>query len=146
MLFTHIQLNDFDLLEILRRMATSSSIALEHLSDFIYYSYGFYSSLYEEPLYAPFKVRPHWRRLSLNPSASNGATSHETGTTTGFRTGQAMASSTTTSLCCILDGFDIVLARFLEKLQLDSIEERECSTMDVTNFAAVLDYERSSGV
>lgn len=45
-----------------------------------------------------------------------------------------------------LDDFDIVLARFLEKLQLDSIEEREWIMMDVTNFAAVLDFGRSSCV
>ncbi|KZV80103.1 hypothetical protein EXIGLDRAFT_781425 [Exidia glandulosa HHB12029] len=46
-------------------MATPSSIALEHLSDFIYYSYGFYSTLYEEPLYAPFKA--HWLKALGDP-------------------------------------------------------------------------------
>ncbi|KZV78113.1 hypothetical protein EXIGLDRAFT_790014 [Exidia glandulosa HHB12029] len=45
-----------------------------------------------------------------------------------------------------LDYFNIVLARFLEKLQLDSIEEREWIMMGITNLAAVLDYGRSSGV
>ncbi|KZW03995.1 hypothetical protein EXIGLDRAFT_709495 [Exidia glandulosa HHB12029] len=256
-------------LEILRRMATSSSIALEHLSDFIYYSYGFYSSLYEEPLYAPFKA--HWlealgdlaryrmalaahlapsptaaagpesgghtlaslpapeppaARIDASPSPSIGAAAlatfelepereqwrniarnwygdglrdqpgngklhhhiamlcredetlqslyHYTKSMTTLHPfptaresvlalfGPAVTSkrllpeARTADLFVVLHGmlfthiqlddFDIVLARFLEKLQLDSIEEREWIMMGVTNLAAVLDYGRSSGV
>ncbi|KZV80102.1 hypothetical protein EXIGLDRAFT_817522 [Exidia glandulosa HHB12029] len=271
MLFTHIQLDDFDLLEILRRMATSSSIALEHLSDFIYYSYGFYSSLYEEPLYAPFKVHrlealgdlaryrmtlaahlapslttaagpefgghalaslpapePPAARIDAGSAAyeaSMGARGLHTQrgelvpptVRQGYRTrdrelrdqpangklhhhiamlcredetlqflyhytksmtalhpfptaresvlalfGPAVTSkrllpqARTAELFVVLHGmlfthiqlddFDIVLARFLEKQQLDSFEEREWIMMAVTNLAAALDSGRSSGV
>jgi protein SMG6 len=45
-----------------------------------------------------------------------------------------------------LDEFETILARFLEKLQLDVLEEREWIMMAVTNLAAVLDYGKSYGV
>jgi len=38
------------LLESLRRASFSSPLALEHLQDFIYYAYSFYTGLLEEPI------------------------------------------------------------------------------------------------
>jgi protein SMG6 len=43
------------LLESLRRASFASLLALEHLQDFIYYSYTFYTGLLEEPALATFK-------------------------------------------------------------------------------------------
>lgn len=43
------------LLEALRRQCTTSSLALEHLQDFIYYAYKFYTGLLEEPALESFK-------------------------------------------------------------------------------------------
>lgn len=43
------------LLEALRRQCTTSSLALEHLQDFIYYAYKFYTGLLEEPALQIFK-------------------------------------------------------------------------------------------
>ncbi|KAF5365760.1 hypothetical protein D9758_003172 [Tetrapyrgos nigripes] len=43
------------LLESLRQASLSSSLALEHLQDFIYYAYTFYTGLLEEPPLAAFK-------------------------------------------------------------------------------------------
>ncbi|KAF9050675.1 hypothetical protein BDZ89DRAFT_1057118 [Hymenopellis radicata] len=43
------------LLESLRRASFSSPLALEHLQDFIYYAYTFYTGLLEEPNLATFK-------------------------------------------------------------------------------------------
>ncbi|KAK7043684.1 hypothetical protein VNI00_008295 [Paramarasmius palmivorus] len=43
------------LLENLRRASFSSPLALEHLQDFIYYAYTFYTGLLEEPPLAAFK-------------------------------------------------------------------------------------------
>ena len=43
------------LLESLRRASFSSPLALEHLQDFIYYAYTFYTGLLEEPTLNPFK-------------------------------------------------------------------------------------------
>lgn len=43
------------LLESLRRAAFASPLALEHLQDFIYYAYTFYTGLLEEPTLNPFK-------------------------------------------------------------------------------------------
>lgn len=39
------------LLESLRRASFSSPLALEHLQDFIYYAYSFYTGLQEEPIF-----------------------------------------------------------------------------------------------
>ncbi|KAG2345689.1 hypothetical protein BDR05DRAFT_998300 [Suillus weaverae] len=46
------------LLEALRRALFSSPLALEHLQDFIYYAYTFYTRLLEEPTLRSF--RPGW--------------------------------------------------------------------------------------
>ncbi|KAJ7602470.1 hypothetical protein FB45DRAFT_1072964 [Roridomyces roridus] len=43
------------LLESLRRASLTSPLALEHLQDFIYYAYTFYTGLLEEPALSPFK-------------------------------------------------------------------------------------------
>ncbi|KAJ7349482.1 hypothetical protein DFH08DRAFT_778758 [Mycena albidolilacea] len=43
------------LLESLRRASFTSDLALEHLQDFIYYAYTFYTGLLEEPTLNPFK-------------------------------------------------------------------------------------------
>ncbi|KAJ7694140.1 hypothetical protein B0H17DRAFT_1057941 [Mycena rosella] len=43
------------LLESLRRASMTSPLALEHLQDFIYYAYTFYTGLLEEPTLNPFK-------------------------------------------------------------------------------------------
>ncbi|KAF7359539.1 PINc domain-containing protein [Mycena sanguinolenta] len=43
------------LLESLRRASFNSALALEHLQDFIYYAYTFYTGLLEEPTLNPFK-------------------------------------------------------------------------------------------
>ncbi|KAG6861720.1 hypothetical protein C0995_012724 [Termitomyces sp. Mi166 len=43
------------LLESLRRASLTSSLALEHLQDFIYYAYTFYTGLLEEPTLSGFK-------------------------------------------------------------------------------------------
>ncbi|KAK7023722.1 PINc domain-containing protein [Favolaschia claudopus] len=43
------------LLESLRRASFTSPLALEHLQDFIYYAYTFYTGLLEEPSLDPFK-------------------------------------------------------------------------------------------
>lgn len=43
------------LLESLRRASFTSPLALEHLQDFIYYAYTFYTGLLEEPTLAGFK-------------------------------------------------------------------------------------------
>ncbi|RDB24144.1 hypothetical protein Hypma_008825 [Hypsizygus marmoreus] len=43
------------LLESLRRASFSSPLALEHLQDFIYYAYTFYTGLLEEPTLSGFK-------------------------------------------------------------------------------------------
>ncbi|KAJ7752078.1 hypothetical protein B0H16DRAFT_1887390 [Mycena metata] len=43
------------LLESLRRASFTSALALEHLQDFIYYAYTFYTGLLEEPTLNPFK-------------------------------------------------------------------------------------------
>ncbi|KAJ7098134.1 hypothetical protein B0H15DRAFT_824243 [Mycena belliarum] len=43
------------LLESLRRASFTSPLALEHLQDFIYYAYTFYTGLLEEPTLNPFK-------------------------------------------------------------------------------------------
>jgi protein SMG6 len=43
------------LLESLRRAAFASPLALEHLQDFIYYAYIFYTGLLEEPTLVPFR-------------------------------------------------------------------------------------------
>ena len=43
------------LLESLRRASFSSPLALEHLQDFIYYAYTFYTGLLEVPTLNPFK-------------------------------------------------------------------------------------------
>jgi hypothetical protein len=43
------------LLETLRRASLSSPIALEHLSDFIYYAYNFYAGLHENPILDTFR-------------------------------------------------------------------------------------------
>ncbi|KAG6821141.1 hypothetical protein H0H93_005361 [Arthromyces matolae] len=45
----------FKLLESLRRASFTSVLALEHLQDFIYYSYTFYTGLLEEPTLSGFK-------------------------------------------------------------------------------------------
>ncbi|EGN96009.1 hypothetical protein SERLA73DRAFT_112057 [Serpula lacrymans var. lacrymans S7.3] len=44
------------LLESLRRASFTSSLALEHLQDFIYYAYTFYTGLLEEPTLRSFKA------------------------------------------------------------------------------------------
>ncbi|KZV65821.1 hypothetical protein PENSPDRAFT_655393 [Peniophora sp. CONT] len=44
------------LLENLRRSALNSSVALEHLQDFIYFAYTFYASLYEEHNLAAYRA------------------------------------------------------------------------------------------
>lgn len=46
------------LLEALRRASFSSPLALEHLQDFIYFAYTFYTGLLEEPSLKSF--RPGW--------------------------------------------------------------------------------------
>ncbi|KAG2144492.1 hypothetical protein DEU56DRAFT_205910 [Suillus clintonianus] len=46
------------LLEALRRASFSLPLALEHLQDFIYYAYTFYTRLLEEPTLCSF--RPGW--------------------------------------------------------------------------------------
>ncbi|KAJ7109155.1 hypothetical protein C8R44DRAFT_277493 [Mycena epipterygia] len=43
------------LLESLRRASLTSPLALEHLQEFIYYAYTFYTGLLEEPTLNPFK-------------------------------------------------------------------------------------------
>jgi protein SMG6 len=43
------------LLEALRRASFSSPVALEHLQDFIYYAYTFYTGLLEEPTLGSFR-------------------------------------------------------------------------------------------
>ena len=43
------------LLESLRRASFSSPLALEHLQDFIYYAYSFYTGLLEEPILISFR-------------------------------------------------------------------------------------------
>ncbi|KAG5639579.1 hypothetical protein H0H81_010781 [Sphagnurus paluster] len=43
------------ILESLRRASFASTLALEHLQDFIYYAYTFYTGLLEEPMLAGFK-------------------------------------------------------------------------------------------
>ena len=43
------------LLESLRRASFTSQLALEHLQDFIYYAYTFYTGLLEEPTLSGFK-------------------------------------------------------------------------------------------
>ncbi|KAG6840703.1 hypothetical protein C0991_004947 [Blastosporella zonata] len=45
----------FKLLESLRRASFASPLALEHLQDFLYYAYTFYTGLLEEPTLATFK-------------------------------------------------------------------------------------------
>ncbi|KAJ6546460.1 hypothetical protein DFH09DRAFT_1171098 [Mycena vulgaris] len=45
----------YKLLESLRRASFTSPLALEHLQDFIYYAYTFYTGLLEEPTLNPFK-------------------------------------------------------------------------------------------
>ncbi|KAG6869024.1 hypothetical protein C0993_005683 [Termitomyces sp. T159_Od127] len=45
----------YKLLESLRRASISSPLALEHLQDFIYYAYTFYTGLLEEPILSTFK-------------------------------------------------------------------------------------------
>ncbi|KAJ6547339.1 hypothetical protein B0H19DRAFT_1075225 [Mycena capillaripes] len=45
----------YKLLESLRRASFTSALALEHLQDFIYYAYTFYTGLLEEPTLNPFK-------------------------------------------------------------------------------------------
>jgi protein SMG6 len=45
----------YKLLESLRQASFSSPLALEHLQDFIYYAYTFYTGLLEEPNLATFK-------------------------------------------------------------------------------------------
>lgn len=42
------------LLESLRHTAFASPLALEHLQDFIYYAYIFYTGLFEEPILVSF--------------------------------------------------------------------------------------------
>lgn len=44
------------LLESLRKASFRSPLALEHLQDFIYYAYTFYTGLLEEPSLNPFKA------------------------------------------------------------------------------------------
>lgn len=46
------------LLESLRQASTTSPAAFEHLNDYIYYAYGFYSCLFEEDFLEKF--RPAW--------------------------------------------------------------------------------------
>ncbi|KDR73471.1 hypothetical protein GALMADRAFT_71996 [Galerina marginata CBS 339.88] len=43
------------ILESLRRASFTSALALEHLQDFVYYAYGFYTVLLEEPILSTFK-------------------------------------------------------------------------------------------
>jgi protein SMG6 len=43
------------ILEHLRRVSLTSSLALEHLSDLIYYAYNFYAGLLENPILDTFK-------------------------------------------------------------------------------------------
>jgi len=43
------------LLESLRRASFNSPLALEHLQDFIYYAYSFYTGLLEEPILSSFR-------------------------------------------------------------------------------------------
>lgn len=43
------------LLKSLRRQSFTSQFALEHLQDFIYYAYTFYSGLVEDPILSTFK-------------------------------------------------------------------------------------------
>ncbi|KAF8504047.1 hypothetical protein BU17DRAFT_101528 [Hysterangium stoloniferum] len=43
------------LLETLRRASATSPVALEHLSDFIYYAYNFYAGLLENPLLSHYR-------------------------------------------------------------------------------------------
>lgn len=53
-----IQLWTYDfhcLFENLRHSSLHSKVALEHLQDFIYYAYTFYTGLLEEPALSPFK-------------------------------------------------------------------------------------------
>ncbi|EJD53809.1 hypothetical protein AURDEDRAFT_180216 [Auricularia subglabra TFB-10046 SS5] len=254
-------------LEVLRLMSSTSAIALEHLSDFIYYAYGYYTMLYEEPLHAVFKSfwlealgdlaryrmalaahltpsptaapeagsqtlaslpapepaparidaspspsigvaalasfdlepeRDQWRNIArgwygdgLKDQPGNGKLHHHIGLlcredetlialyhyaksmtalhpfSTARESVQGLFGAAVTSKRLLpeakaadlfvvlhgmlfthiqLDDFDTVLARFLEKLQLDSIEEREWIMMGVTNLAAVLDYGRPTGV
>ncbi|KAG6909451.1 hypothetical protein DXG01_000436 [Tephrocybe rancida] len=45
----------YKLLESLRRASFASALALEHLQDFLYYAYTFYTGLLEEPTLAGFK-------------------------------------------------------------------------------------------
>ncbi|KAG6844489.1 hypothetical protein H0H87_006563 [Tephrocybe sp. NHM501043] len=45
----------YKLLESLRRASFTSALALEHLQDFLYYAYTFYTGLLEEPALAGFK-------------------------------------------------------------------------------------------
>ncbi|KAG5727581.1 Telomerase-binding protein EST1A [Termitomyces sp. T112] len=45
----------FKLLESLRRDSLTSTLALEHLQDFFYYAYTFYTGLLEEPTLSEFK-------------------------------------------------------------------------------------------
>ncbi|KAG6878101.1 hypothetical protein C0992_008589 [Termitomyces sp. T32_za158] len=45
----------YKLLESLRRASITSPLALEHLQDFIYYAYTFYTGLLEEPTLSAFK-------------------------------------------------------------------------------------------
>ncbi|KAJ6513896.1 hypothetical protein C8R47DRAFT_1092306 [Mycena vitilis] len=45
----------YNLLQSLRRASFSSPLALEHLQDFIYYAYTFYTGLLEEPILNSFK-------------------------------------------------------------------------------------------
>ncbi|KAJ7040049.1 hypothetical protein C8F04DRAFT_1231146 [Mycena alexandri] len=44
-----------NLLQSLHRAASSSTLALEHLHGFLYYAYGFYTWLLEDPQLSPFK-------------------------------------------------------------------------------------------
>lgn len=77
----------YKLLESLRRAAFTSPLALEHLQDFIYYAYTFYTGLLEEPTLNPFKSGwlealgdLAWYRMSL-AAIVNGDTGGQGGLT-----------------------------------------------------------------
>ncbi|KAH7100673.1 hypothetical protein BKA62DRAFT_830869 [Auriculariales sp. MPI-PUGE-AT-0066] len=256
-------------LETLRAMSTTSPIALEHFSDFIYFAYGFYTCLFEEQLLnsfksywlealgdlaryrmalaahlapssptaavssepfqtlaalpaseavptnenasaspsiglaaaAAFELEPEplqWRRIArdwygdgLKDQPGNGKLHHHIGLLCGdgetlralyhyaksmtvlhpFSTARESVQSLfgpaltakrlqpeakASELFVVLHGmlftniqldeFETILARFLEKLQLEVLEEREWIMMAITNIAAVLDYGKSTGV
>ena len=86
------------LLESLRRASFSSPLALEHLQDFIYYAYSFYTSLLEEPILNSF--RSGWLealgdlaryRMAVAAMVGGGV---ETGGLGGRLTSQAVSEAT----------------------------------------------------